>query len=156
MSDQILDEDEVMKSAKSIGSSFWSDFKYFVWALVFGVGMVYFFVNLFYFLQKLSSGDSLINDNHFFDSLFRDLAINQTYLALPFALVLLFILTWYINRKGKEQKILKYIYGVFGMLIIYLLLIDDWLNNLILISGSGFLLGLILVCLSIFMLMRKE
>ena len=155
MNDQILDEDEVLRGANNLGPSFWSDFKYFVWAFVFGMGMVYFLINLLCVSYELSTSDDMLR-GIWRSQGYRSILDEQTYFLFPLAFILMLILTWFINRKTNKLKVLKYIYSVFGILIVHLLLVNDFLSKLILVNGIGFLLGLILICLSIFMLLRKE
>lgn len=154
MSDQILDEDEVLRNRNSTGPSFWSDFRYFVWALVFGIGMIHVLANLFYFIRKLVTTNAFLPQNTL-DIAFKTDAIHQTLFAYPLTFLFVVTLVWLANRTTKGQVILKYIYAIFGALMVFILFLQKIVLHAPLINGSGFLLGAILVGSSIFMLSRK-
>lgn len=154
MRNQILDEEEVLRYNDEVRPSFWSDFKYFIGALLFGMGMVYLFMSLFYF--QISSSMTMMLEGSNYEEIFRDYAKDETMIGFPFLFILILVLVWFINRKVSGAKILKYVYSLLGMVLIYLLFVSDFLDGVLLTNGSGLLLGLGMVCLSVFLMVRKE
>ncbi len=154
MSDQILDEDEVLKGGLEIGPSFWSDFRYFVWAFIFGMGMVYFWIYLLYFIYEYPTRHSLL-EGQWTSEYYYTIAVEQADIFFPLSFLFMLVMTWFLNRKTNDPKVLKYIYSVLGILCVHLLLTNDLLNNLVYFKFGGPILGMLLIAWSVFMLRRQ-